>query len=207
MLINYSVWLCWDEKHSNQIHGRRGILQKEGPCSWLAWQWSRACQLRERKKHVSFSILKGDDKKIQVFIFLICTVPVVNIGSINNSQAEKLCDWYTRFFAVWDSDISVVSCVGWCHTLIVSILRDLCECEEAAVRHGSPEHMVMCNDQDILHYRWANCQSAAAHWEQNAGVSPLTSRKKLNWLNILPQNNLLCSPLLQSLFSRLTFNV
>lgn len=37
-LINYSVWLCWDEKHSNQIHRRRGILQKDGPCSWLAWR-------------------------------------------------------------------------------------------------------------------------------------------------------------------------
>lgn len=69
MLINYSVWLCWDEKHSNQIHRRRGILQKDGPCSWLAWRWSRACQLRERKKASHSLFWREMTKKIQVFIF------------------------------------------------------------------------------------------------------------------------------------------
>lgn len=115
--------------------------------------------------------------------------------------------FYILFFAVWDPHILVVSCVGWCHTLAVSICTDLRECEEGAVQHGSPEHMVMWNDQDILHYKWANCQSAAAHWEQNAGVSLPTSRKKLNGLNSFPPNSLLCFSVLQSLFSRLTFNV
>lgn len=118
-----------------------------------------------------------------------------------------MTDTLIFFFIVWDFDIFVILCVGWCHTLAVSVLTDLCECEEAAVQHGSPEHMVMCNDQDILHYKWANCQSTAAHWEQNADVSPPTSRKKLNWLNIFHQNSLLCFSVLQSLFSRLTFNV
>lgn len=69
MLINYSVWLRWDEKHSNQIHRRRGILQKDGPCSWLAWRWSHACQLRERKKASHSLFWREMTKKIQVFIF------------------------------------------------------------------------------------------------------------------------------------------
>lgn len=92
MLINHSVWLCWDEKHSNQIHRRRGILQKDGPCSWLAWRWSHACQLRERKNASHSLFWREMTEKYKCSFVLIFTLPVDNIGSINISQASKLCD-------------------------------------------------------------------------------------------------------------------
>lgn len=62
MLINYSVWLCWDEKHSNQIHRSRGILQRDA--LQLVGMAMESCLPAQRKKErVSFFILKGDDQK------------------------------------------------------------------------------------------------------------------------------------------------
>lgn len=51
MLICYSVCLWHDEKHSYQIHWRRGILGRDWSCCWLAWQQSRAWRLSDRNVH------------------------------------------------------------------------------------------------------------------------------------------------------------
>lgn len=105
MLICYSVCLWHDEKHSYQIHWRRGILGRDWSCCWLAWQQSRAWRLSDRNVHRKafvlpvFSSERGmTQKKKTVFVLLICIGSAVDIVLINYVKGkekgcmEKLCE-------------------------------------------------------------------------------------------------------------------
>lgn len=90
MLICYSVCLWQDEKHSHQIHWRRGILKRDCSCCWLAWQQSRALQLHNAfQKAVMTSVfsLNGEDEKL--FVLLICSIFTADIGFINNARGKE----------------------------------------------------------------------------------------------------------------------
>lgn len=103
--------LCWDEWDSVEWRcssailfgcaGMKSILTKskggEAHCRkmGLAAGWHGngvllASSEKERTRLILYS--EGRWQKIQVFICLICTIPVLNIGSINSWQAYKLCD-------------------------------------------------------------------------------------------------------------------
>lgn len=113
---------------------------------------------------------------------------------------------------MWVSDTVVDTFAGCFQALAVTVLQFSVHVKRfvklwVCCSSCNPEHMVMCNDQDILHYKWANCQSTAALREQNTGVSPLTSRKKAKLIEYFPPKTSCFVPQFQGLFSRLTFNV
>lgn len=73
------------------------------------------------------------------------------------------------------------------------VCRRICKSEETAVRHC--EHMAMCNDQGVLHYWWAICQSCGAIWGLIFLVVVVVFLwGKVNWCAALFSNIISCQP-------------